>query len=127
MEINYFFYVREKSKKERQKRFVFNLIINWLICVYLLVKEYLMVMQTVYHSSYATQYHRLQYAITCPCSIWLLKAVSDVLWNRWCSYSERQVVFDFRVLSNQRLTILTINTCIHWRTCLSKNMQSKHS
>ena len=56
--------------------------------------------QIVYISSYAATYHRGQYAITC--SIQLIKVVSDCFWNQACSYSKRQIVFDFLVLTNQR-------------------------
>ena len=36
------------------------------------------------------------------CSIRCLNVVSDCVWNQACSYSKRQIVFDFLGLTNQR-------------------------
>ena len=57
--------------------------------------------QIVYISSYAANITVCN-TLLLNCSIQLLKVVYAFFWNRACSYSKRQIVFVFLVLTNQR-------------------------
>ena len=52
------------------------------------------------------------------CSIRCLKVVSDCVWNQACSYSKRQIVFDFLGLTNQRPWF---GICLHCRQLYTFN------